>query len=175
MDLPWIKDIQQDMGRHFLYMQKKRHGKKDNYYNSNINTSANTNVSKPINDVRKESRNAFVYVKSLCLKKLQRYEESNESYAFINTLVIKKKNQKLLRTLIGLILGKMSGNINMMLQAVETLLAAMTDIKPLELTQDSFLPYYVPGDGWLTDQVDKVIFYLLKRSFWKRFTKFHIK
>jgi len=173
--LPWMKDIKQDLGRHFLFMQKKERGKKDLEYTHDLNTSTQQHLGKPVNEIRKDSKVAFIYLKALCEKKLLKFEEANESYKFISGICKRKKNTKLVRVLIGLLLASCNKSSTLTMTCLDQLLASFEELKQEKASQPSFLEYFQAGEGWRTDYHEQALFYLLKRRFFCRFTKFHLR
>lgn len=54
-------------------------------------------------------------------------------------------------------------------------MTALNDLKVEKCEKPSFLEFFIPGDGWRNDYVEKAIFFLLQRRFFRRFMKFHIR
>jgi len=54
---------------------------------------------------------------------------------------------------------------------IENFATLMDFFEPKKPLVDSISRFYVPGDGWLTDSIEEILRYLLKRPFFLRFNR----
>jgi len=59
----------------------------------------------------------------------------------------------------GLLLSRCNHSTPLTLNSLNHLLDAMNNLKAEKCVKDSFMEFFVPGDGWRNDKIEKAIFY----------------
>lgn len=113
-------------------------------------------------------------MKSVCLKKLNRYDDSQTTYKLLHDIIMRTENKEIVKYVFGIILLPFQNDRRLVSDYVENFENLMDFYKPKVTINDPICPYYVPKDGWLTDKIDLVISKIKDRSFFKRFNKMQL-
>lgn len=109
-------------------------------------------------------------MKAMCLKKLGRYIESQSSYSIVNEASKRIENKEIVKYVFGLIfLQNQPQRVKQdYVENLETVMDVYCDSPKLKVP---ISPFYIQGDGWITDKIDHVIRLLKDRSFFRRINK----
>ncbi|CDW75604.1 tpr repeat protein [Stylonychia lemnae] len=128
-----------------------------------------------LSDMKQQQKNAYVYMKAVCLKKLRRYQDCLDTYKELHDIIMRTENQEIVKYVFGIILLPFQNDRRLTTDYVENFENLMDFYQPRNTITDPICLYFVDGDGWKTDKVDLVVTKIKDRSFFKRFNRLQIK
>lgn len=110
-------------------------------------------------------------MKAVSLKRLKRFQESQQSYKLLHDIIMRTSNQEIVKYVFGIILLPFHNDRRLTVDYVENFENLMEFYKPKETIKDPITLFYINNDGWLTDKVDLVVQKVKDKSFFLRFNK----
>lgn len=111
----------------------------------------------------------------MCLKKMLRFNEATATYKLLRDAINRVESRSLVSSVFSLVTLFAVTERSKVSDSLDNLQSMMDFYGiPTYEESDSIAPFYVEGDGWLSDKVELVISMIKNRHFFRRFSKSHL-